>query len=293
MSVQPDPTLTSICTEGWKKSGTTPTATELVRAKDEFFQEILNDIWLRTVRSGNSRLKSLQTTSYFNVVAGQNYIDVGEDMDEEFTVTLLNGTVRGTAQAGGASSITLAASDGMSAARALGKPIFLTGGLGTGQLRRITLYDSTTKIATITPAWTTVPDVTTTYLVVENPLLLDEENQLDADLYIPSPAGWPSFFSKYGTQLLFDRSFDLSTYGIQLRHYKNLMQIDMVEGAGTLISRLLRNWQAVLKEGIAWKVMQSQNDNQQVVTMQKYEQLAAALLAKEIPYGGEFTGFVL
>lgn len=293
MSVQPDPTLNSICTEGWYKTGIFPSSAEIGRAKTEFLQEIFNDIWMRTVKTGNTRLKTLQATSYFNTVAGQNYIDYAEDMDEELTLTLLNGAIRGTAQAGAPLSITLAADDPMSALRAIGRPVFLTGGIGAGQLRMITSFDSVTKVAGVDRAWAISPDVTTTYLIVENTLRLDEENQEEFEEWIPQQAGTPAYFSKYGQQFIFEKPFDKSTYGIQLRYFKHLMQVDMVEGPGTMISRILRNWQTVLKEGIAWKVMQAQNDQQQIATMQKYEQMVGFLLAKEIAYGGEFTGFTL
>lgn len=293
MSVQANPTIASLTLEAWKKSGVAPSASDLIRAKDEFLQEIFNDIWIRTVKSGDTRLKTLQATVYFNSVAGQNFIDLAEDMDEEYSVTIMDGTVRGTAQSGASGSITLAADDAMTATRALGKTIFITGGTGAGQTRRITLLNTTSKAATVTPVWTTPPDSSSTYLIVERTQKLDEENQADADEWMPQQAGRPSFYSKYGRQIVFDKAFDLATYGVQLRHYQNLMQIDMTEGTGTLLTRILRNWQSVLKQGITWKVLESQNDSQQPVSMQKYEQLVGALIAREIPYGGEFSGFVL
>lgn len=292
MTAATDPTIATLTLEAWKKTGVTPSAADLIRAQ-ELLQEIFNDIWLRTVRSGNTRLKTLQTTVYFNSVAGQDYLDLAEDMDEEYSVTLLDGTVRDTAQTGASGSITLDADDAMTDTRALGKPIFITGGTGVGQLRRITALNTTSKVATITPVWTTTPDSTSTYLIVERTLKLDEENQEDMDDWMPQQAGPPNCFSKYGQKIHLDKPFDLSTYGVQLRHYQNLMQIDMTEGTGLLLTRILRNWQSVLKQGITWKVLESQNDTQQTVSMQKYEQLVGALIAKEIPYGGEFTGFTV
>jgi len=70
----------------------------------------------------------------------------------------------GIAQAGGGNSITLRA----------GAPSFdLTGyvvctGAGTGkeQFRRITAYNTTTKVATVASAWDVVPDNTTDYVVI-------------------------------------------------------------------------------------------------------------------------------
>lgn len=295
MATPTDPTITTLCTEGWKKTGVTPSAAELTRAQTEFLQEIFNDIATRSVLTGNTRLKSLQTKLAQASVAGVRTIDLAENFEEEFSVCILDGSLRGTAQTGGASSITLALTETtLNAGRGLGKYIFTTGGTGANQLRQIILYNATTKVATVDSAWTTPPDSTTTYLVVERVQLCDEDNQLDEqDYYLPAAAGIPTYYSKFGRQLIFDRAFDLSTYGVLVRYYQNLNQVDLVEGSTTLITRLLRNWRSVLTQGIYWKVCVVQNDTQEVSAKKDYEQMVGALLVREIPFGGEFVGFTL
>jgi hypothetical protein len=74
----------------------------------------------------------------------------------------------GTAQAGSASTITLAA--GASAVNDFynGMTVRLTGGTGSGQERKITDYVGATKVATISPDWT-APDATSTYDVIDRP----------------------------------------------------------------------------------------------------------------------------
>lgn len=81
---------------------------------------------------------------------------------------------RAVAQTGAASTITL----GLNAATTtLGKVssidnyykgmyIEIFSGTGEGQIRRITQYDGTTKIATIDPVWTTTPNTTSIYSIV-------------------------------------------------------------------------------------------------------------------------------
>lgn len=71
----------------------------------------------------------------------------------------------GTAQAGAAGAITLAV--GASAVDNAYRPLRIrtTGGTGNGQVRVITGYNGTTKVATVTPNWTTPPDATTTYSI--------------------------------------------------------------------------------------------------------------------------------
>jgi len=69
----------------------------------------------------------------------------------------------GTAQAGAAGSITLAA--GAPATDLSGFVIETTGGTGSGQRRVIVAYNTTTKVASVVPSWTTPPDATTGYAV--------------------------------------------------------------------------------------------------------------------------------
>lgn len=78
---------------------------------------------------------------------------------------ILAAAVTGTAQAGGASSITLAA--GASATNDFYRPftISITGGTGSGQSRVIASYVGSTKVATVSEAWTTPPDATSTYSI--------------------------------------------------------------------------------------------------------------------------------
>ena len=75
----------------------------------------------------------------------------------------------GNAAAAGASTITLnlLASGALNATNAsyTGEPIKIVTGTGVGQAATITAYDPATRIATVTPAWTTVPDVTSRYTI--------------------------------------------------------------------------------------------------------------------------------
>lgn len=85
----------------------------------------------------------------------------------EASGTAQNGSAihSGTAQAGAASSITLAA--GASAVTDYYKlaTVTITGGTGSGQTRAISAYNGTTKVATVSSAWTTPPDATSNYTI--------------------------------------------------------------------------------------------------------------------------------
>jgi len=82
--------------------------------------------------------------------------------------TLLAAPVTGTAQAGAAGTITLAA--GASAVDDFynGMRLTLTGGTGSGQSAQILDYVGSTKVATIGPAWSVTPNGTSTYSIAAN-----------------------------------------------------------------------------------------------------------------------------
>jgi hypothetical protein len=74
--------------------------------------------------------------------------------------------ISGTAQAGGASTITLETSQAsLTNGYYNGYVIFITGGTGAGQARLILDYVGSTEVATVA-SWTTPPDNTSTYRIV-------------------------------------------------------------------------------------------------------------------------------
>lgn len=70
-----------------------------------------------------------------------------------------------TAQAGGATTITLDASASASDDFYNDTSILTTGGTGVGQFRVISDYVGATKVATVTPAWVTNPSSDTTFAI--------------------------------------------------------------------------------------------------------------------------------
>ena len=87
-----------------------------------------------------------------------------------------------TAQAGAAGTITLDASASAVDDFYNDTLIYLTGGTGAGQVRRIRDYVGATRVATIIPVWTTNPDVTTTFAILPLASVWDETlaDHLDA-----------------------------------------------------------------------------------------------------------------
>jgi hypothetical protein len=71
--------------------------------------------------------------------------------------------ITGTAQTGAASTITLASGASSTDGFYTGWYVKTTCGTGSGQIRYISGYVGSTKVATVSEAWTTTPDNTTTY----------------------------------------------------------------------------------------------------------------------------------
>jgi hypothetical protein len=82
------------------------------------------------------------------------------------TLTASQADVSDTAQAG-STSTTIVLAAGSSATNDVynGRYIRITGGTGSGQLRVISDYVGATKVATVSAAWTTTPDATSTYTI--------------------------------------------------------------------------------------------------------------------------------
>lgn len=84
--------------------------------------------------------------------------------------TLLASAATGTAQAGAASTITLAAGASSVNDAYKGMPIRITGGAGSGMVNIISAYNGSTKVATVAIPWAslpsgTAPDNTSTYSI--------------------------------------------------------------------------------------------------------------------------------
>lgn len=80
-------------------------------------------------------------------------------------VQALAADVTGTAQAGAAGSITLAAGASAVTNFYRGMVIEITGGTGIGQRRLITAYNGATKVASVQPNWTVTTDATSVYAI--------------------------------------------------------------------------------------------------------------------------------
>lgn len=115
--------------------------------------------WLQSDGGGNS-LINCEAEFYYQGIR----VDQGDFvMTGGIVESLVFDTTDGTAQAGGASTITLAASASSVNQKWTGYRILIESGTGAGQSRTISNYDGTTKVATVDTAWSVVPDNTSVY----------------------------------------------------------------------------------------------------------------------------------
>lgn len=95
-------------------------------------------------------------------------LDAGSSGQATFTLTG-HTKMRGTAQAGGASTITLASTYSATNDVYNGQKITITSGTGAGQSKTISAYVGATKVATVSVAWSVVPDSTSIYEIDNGP----------------------------------------------------------------------------------------------------------------------------
>ncbi len=102
----------------------------------------------------------------------------------------------GTAQAGAAGSITLAAGASASDDLYRGQRVKIYGGLGAGQSRAITAYNGTTKVATVDRNWFVTPDNTSTYAIESA-----DQAALNSTLQVATSASdpWATDLAPYNT----------------------------------------------------------------------------------------------
>lgn len=133
----------------------------------------------RTDTDGNTILFVDSTAGSF--ASGQTITGDTTGQTAEILATEKNG---GVVVAATATTVTLDANSSSDPAFYTGKMIYLVSGEGLGQSANITAYNGTTKVATISPAWTTVPDDTTKYSIGKH--FTTPEGQIAGVLHIPS-----------------------------------------------------------------------------------------------------------
>lgn len=294
MTVPTAPTLATITAEAIKKAGYTSTGssqytTLLARAQSDWIEEVKWDIW-----NVCKKLTSLQKVNLQEVTKGKSIYPLPSDFASHISVVLLDGDTTGTAQAGGATSITLAASD-TSTSDIIGKEIVTTGGTGPNQINQITAIDTTTKVVTVAYTWATNPASGTTYRIIDYYYNLTEKPVWDYDKISTAQTRIrPQSFHIKGDndngEIVLDTPDD--SYSLKTRYFADLTRIDLDSATDPTITQVYRRYKNVLIQGVCAKCLQFQDDDRADKETNIYGNLLQVLQSRE-SYGMDLSNLIM
>ena len=282
MALPTVPTLTSIVTEALRKASYTniPTLVQ-TRAETEWIDEIKSAI-MNDVNKNSRKLKLLFKTAYTVTTIGIHRYANPSDYSSDLNLVLLTGTNTGIAQTGTSNSITLASTEDVTSAFAVGKYVLITSGTGIYSSSQISAYNATTKVASVSPDFSVSPSSDSGYMIVDRVRDLVEKDVTKFDLLTLTtkseplnyyPIGSPT----YGEFILYPTP-DV-VYGLQMRYYVDLLRVDL---ASTLMSTLYEKWRVMWVQGIYMKALQNIDDpNASKETKMFYDYTLPAFLDKE------------
>jgi hypothetical protein len=114
--------------------------------------------------AGQSRTISSYTGATRAAIVGSAWLPV-PDATSAYRVTRT--VIAGTAAGGSSTTIVLAGDASPSDGAYDGMTVAISAGARAGETATISAYTGATRTATVTPAWTTVPDATSSYAVIE------------------------------------------------------------------------------------------------------------------------------
>ena len=288
--VAPTPfTLITLVAEGLEKAGlSSPTTAQQDRGEDKFMEEIKNDVWHKA-----KRLNSLQKVEILVTTNGQDRYAQPTDFSSWLSLTVLDGLINGTAQAGAVGSVTLASTDGSTETYMLGKNILIYSGTGKGSMSQCTAFDTSTKVATVTPDFTTAPDSTSKYLVINSQYELTQEPIWNVNsLTDLSRQGKPATYYPIGDEddgeikiLPVPYRTTAIPWGIEQRYYANLMTLDLT---GTRLATIYQKWSSFFIQGVYAKQLQTDDDDRADRELEIYRRMLGELVMYET-YGHDLS----
>jgi len=289
MAAPTAPTADTIVTEALNKAfKSNPSSTLVTRAKDYWLEEVKYDIATRC-----RKLKMLYTTSVLTLTEGQSRYSNPSDYLSDLEIDILYGTHYGTAQGGASGSITLSASESVGESSIIGKNIVVTSGTGENSMSQCTAYDSSTKVATVTPNFATAPTSGSGYMIIDSYHSLVQKPIWDlSNTTQQTQQGRPSHYfpvgdADYGEFHLWPVPYttDDRVYVARMRYYANLMTLDLT---GTLISTFYQKARGLLVQGVLSKILQNDDDDRARIQEQRYQVMLQEFVARET-YGMDLS----
>lgn len=286
MPVPADPTIAEVVTEGLRRGGlVNPTAGQITDATSFQFREVKTDISTVVYRH-----PLLRTTASTSTIAGNSRATQPTDVDIVELVELIDIGLgaegsstgwKGTAQAGAADTITLAAGFNVTLEdNVKGRFIFTTGGTGANQYRQVTGYVNATKVATMNSNWTTTPGGSTTYLVAKDHYVLYDIARPIETIHLARHAPW-ILLRPRAAQLINDTLWmDVAPDAIYALLWTYWASLDRLDDTGAVFTRFMREYRSLFIQGVAVKVMQRYDDDRYPQELGVYVSMLQALAGK-------------
>lgn len=282
MAVDATPSDTDLVTEAYDKFGiTSPSSTQIARAIQFGLGQVKDKIMAHSIR-----WQPLAKTDYPVLQANIPYIAMPTDFSADMKVSIVDGFHRSTLAAYNSAtpSVTLNSSDNPVAVEVQGKLIFIVGGTGVAQARTCTLYDASTRIATLDSAYTTPVDTTSQYLVesIRIPLGAPKPGWDYDELIYPTTVmrPWASYLIPDDNQgkLQFYPVPD-KLYGVIRRYYSNLRRIDT---STVPYTKVQMDWRDLFIQGVFMWICNDQDDSRRDSSISDFAALVKIQGGKDI-----------
>jgi len=229
-----------------------PSAALITRAGDEWVEEAKNDIFIQ-----KKRLTILQKQAVRMLVKGQFRYENPTDFERYDHMKLMYGDkTTGTAQAGTVGNITLA---NVANGDLQGEEIVITGGTGKGSFSQIYSYSDTTKVASVAPNFTTAPDSTSTYMIIDSYWDL-KKGPIYRSTYRKNLTFMerPTIFYPVGDEDSFEFQLNAvpdQNYAVHMFYFANIMKLDLT---GTVLSTIYQRWRNLFTLKVQYKAYENQ-----------------------------------
>lgn len=277
--------LTAITTEGLKRAGyDSPSSAQLTRAQTYWVREIKSDI-ARNLK----KPMTLQVSSALVTTNGKSRYSNPTDYARDMTITLIYGSVIGTAQTGSSSSVTLASGHGQSETSLMGKEIFIYSETGVSSLSQCTGLSG--DIASVIPNWATAPANGSKYMIIDRYVPLESKAAWDMDKYSSPAVGEPCEYhmsgdADYGEFELYPTPYNTTApYGLKMRYHADLKTLDT---ASTALSTFYQKHETLFIQGVYYRALQDMNDDREFEAKQEYQRLLFEVVARET-YGVDLS----
>jgi len=276
MAIPGDPSVEDIILHGMKEGGqytVSAGGTAYAEFRSYQFESLKSEMWAACKTD-----RFLETDAVMLTSIGNSNVTLPTDFDSEISVTLYDADdgYRGTAQAGASNSITLATDFESVAELLYGAYLFILSGTGAGQMRQITGYDDSTKVANVHSAWTVAPDNTSGYMVAT----MDSPLRRADYLRIVRTAERPGYYGKTGVTMQVT-PVPNKIYPIIIVYRSNLTRLD---DAGSLFVKHLRERRSLWVQGVKTKTMARYDDERHPQNKMIWDQMLMQYAAENAVY---------